>query len=288
MIAADDPFRYDGEDSELPMPGEPGPGEIPMNADASPGSDETSRRDFALTTAGLAAASWATLSSQAVAQQPEPLEPLIRRGDTVLLQGDSITDAGRDRQHADAPNHHLGLGEGYGWLAASQLLVSRPEDGLKFLNRGISGNKVFELAERWQEDCLDLKPDVLSILIGVNDVWHKLSGDYDGTIETYERDYHGLVRRTKDALPNVRLVVCEPFLLRCGRVDDEWIPPFQKCRAAARRVADAAGARFVPFQAMFDIAVRFAPPEHWAEDGIHPSPFGAALMAHNWLATVGA
>jgi lysophospholipase L1-like esterase len=87
-------------------------------------------------------------------------------------------------------------------------------------------------------------------------------------------------------LPKVTLVVCEPFVLRCGAIDERWFPAFDGYRAAARHVAEAAGAVFVPFQTMFDRAVKFVPPEHWAKDGVHPSDFGNSLMAHAWLKAV--
>jgi lysophospholipase L1-like esterase len=249
-------------------------------------SSHSSRRDFVLTSAGLTAAAWAALSSQAFGA-PAGDEPMIQPGDTVLFQGDSITDVGRNRQQGDQPNHQTALGGGYAWMAASQLLVSRPNDNLRIFNRGVSGDKVYQLDERWQEDCLDLKPDVLSILIGVNDVWHMLDGRYDGTLEKYENHYSNLLQRTTESLPEVRLLVCDPYVLRCGVIDDKWFPVIDEYRAAAKRVADGAGAVFVPFQAMFGTAVKFAPPEHWAEDGVHPSPFGHALMAHAWLRAVG-
>jgi lysophospholipase L1-like esterase len=249
------------------------------------------RRNFlktsslALGVVGLAAA-----NSAEAAVGLSPGRNLIRKDSVVLFQGDSITDAGRsrDKEKTSTPNNQPGLGNGYAWLAAAELLVGRPDDGLKIFNRGISGHKVFQLAERWQADCLDLKPDVLSILIGVNDIWHSLDPklNYKGTVEIYERDYHALVERTRKALPKVKLVVCEPFVLRCGAVNDKWFPQFDKYRAAAKRVADKHHATFLPFQAMFDVAVKYAPPEHWAGDGVHPSPAGAALMAHFWLRAV--
>jgi lysophospholipase L1-like esterase len=235
--------------------------------------------------AGLAALS--NLSPAQAAQGAWPASrKLVNKGDVILFQGDSITDAGRSREKAGVANEQPGLGSGYAWLAASDLLVARPKDGLKIYNRGISGNKVFQLADRWQPDCLELKPNVLSILIGVNDIWHKLNGQYDGTIETYERDYRALISRTRQALPKIKFVICEPFVLRCGAVNDKWFPEFDQYRAAAKRVAEASRATFIPFQTMFDEAVKYAPPEHWAKDGVHPSPAGAALMAHFWVRTV--
>jgi lysophospholipase L1-like esterase len=105
---------------------------------------------------------------------------------------------------------------------------------------------------------------------------------YKGTLEIYERDYHALLERTKKALPDVKLIICEPFALRCGTVKDAWFPEFDKYRAAARRVAEKYRTVFVPFQAMFDEAIKYAPPQSWADDGVHPTPAGAAVMAHYW------
>lgn len=264
-----------------------------MNEDLT-GTNELSRRGFLKSSgAALGAASLAslTLANQAAAASwPTSGRNLITRGDVILFQGDSITDAGRsrDKDKMGTPSNQPGLGNGYAWLAAAELLVDRPDDGLKIFNRGISGHKVFQLAERWKGDCLDLKPNVLSILIGVNDIWHSLDPKlgYKGTVEVYEQDFRALLERTKQALPNVKLVICEPFVLRCGAVNDKWFPEFDQYRAASKRVAETQRATFVPFQTMFDEAIKYAPPEHWAGDGVHPSPAGASLMAYFWLKAV--
>ncbi len=264
-----------------------------MNADQPiDATSSLSRRGFvqsAAVAAAIAASSTAvaqTVTPHIIAQDEEAPLAFIRPGDVVLFQGDSITDAGRKRD--DNANSQPALGNGYAWLAAASLLLDRAADNLMIYNRGVSGNKVYQLDERWDADCLALKPNVVSILIGVNDIWHMLNGHYDGTIEKYETDYAALLERTKQALPEVRLVVCEPFVLRCGAVTDKWFPEFDGYRASARKVADAAGATFVPFQTMFDAAVKVATPERWAHDGVHPSPDGAAFMAHQWLKSVGA
>jgi len=260
-----------------------------MSESESHRSDSPNRREFVLAGAGLSAAGFAALAAidAVAAENAAPsFKSLIGPGQTILFQGDSITDAGRKKNDSMA-NSQPALGSGYAWLAASQLLVDRPSDQLKIFNRGISGNKVYQLAERWQADCLDLKPDVLSILIGVNDFWHKIKHGYKGTLEKYETDFRALVKRTKDALPNVKLIVCEPFVLKIGSVDDSWFPEFDGYRAAAQHVAEEAGATFVPYQAMFDLAVKIAPPERWAADGVHPTSEGAALMAHWWLKSAG-
>ncbi|HOV78189.1 MAG TPA: SGNH/GDSL hydrolase family protein, partial [Sedimentisphaerales bacterium] len=144
----------------------------------------------------------------------------------------------------------------------------------------------FQLAERWDKDCISLKPNLVSILIGVNDIWHKLNGQYNGTIEIYEKDYRALLARTKKELPGVKLVVCEPFVLRTGAVNEKWFPDFDGYRAAAKKLATEFGAVFVPFQSAFDEAVKKAPPAHWAGDGVHPTMAGAYLMGRTWLAAV--
>ncbi len=211
---------------------------------------------------------------------------IIQKGDTVLFQGDSITDAGRDRNKQGNPNDAKALGRGYTYSVATQLLADRAADELNIFNTGISGNKVYQLAERWDKDCLDFKPDVLSILIGVNDIWHSRQGNYDGTVEKYETDYRALLKRTVTTLPDVKLVICEPFVLRCGAVEDNWFPEFDAYRAAAAKLSKEFGTLFVPFQSMFDEAAKTAAPTHWLGDGVHPTMAGAYAMAQEWLRVV--
>lgn len=211
----------------------------------------------------------------------------LKHNATILLQGDSITDAGRKRDRQLA-NDIGSLGIGYANMIAAGMLGYHPTLALQCHNRGISGNKVPDLAARWDEDTLDLNPDVLSILIGVNDVWHTFDGKYDGNAEKYETGYTALLERTRSALPETMFVICEPFVLRCGVVKDSWLAEIEAHRAAAKRVADAAGATWVPFQSMFDNAITDdTPPEYWARDGVHPSMAGHALMARTWIDATG-
>jgi len=258
------------------------------NHDAT-GTASTRRAFLGKTAAALTAST--LLSSAGCSSTTKRLSDLarpgfIRKGNVVLLQGDSITDAGRNRAREDNANDKSALGSGYAFLIAAQLLAAQRDPELKIYSRGISGHKVFQLAERWDKDCLALKPNVVSILIGVNDIWHKLNGRYDGTIEIYERDYRALLQRTRQQLPEVKLVVCEPFVLRCGAVNEKWFPDFDGYRAAAKKVAEAFDAVFVPFQSMFDEACKDAPPAYWAGDGVHPTIAGAQLMAQTWIDTV--
>jgi len=210
----------------------------------------------------------------------------LEKNNVILFQGDSITDAGRNKQN-ESFNNPSSLGSGYAFLATAALLESFPSLNLKVYNRGISGNKVFQLAERWDKDCLDLKPDVLSILIGVNDIWHTLNGQYNGTVEKYRNDYIALLERTMAALPSVKLIICEPFAVPGVKaVDDRWYPEFYEYQKSAREIAERFGAIFVPFQKVFDEAQNRAPGSYWTGDGVHPSLPGAQLMAKAWLKTV--
>jgi len=212
---------------------------------------------------------------------------LIQSGDTVLFQGDSITDAGRVRDN-ESVNDMSALGKGYAKMAAAQLLADRPGDGLRFHNRGISGNRVVDLYARWKVDALNLKPDVISILIGVNDTWHHFMYDNGVEVPRYERFYRDLLAWTREALPDVKLVLCEPFFLRCGVVTEAWHVEIEARQKIVRTLADEFDARFVGFQKMFDQAATEAPPDYWARDGVHPTPPGHHRMAQLWLSVVNA
>lgn len=205
---------------------------------------------------------------------------------TILFQGDSITDAGRDRKRQVA-NDPRSLGRGYPFLVGSSLLMEHPDVEFRIHNRGISGNKVPDLKKRWKADCYDVKPDIVSILVGVNDMWHKLNGRYNGTVQDYEKGYHDLLIETQAQLPKAKIVVCEPFALRCGAVNDAWFPEFDQRREVANQLASDLGLTLVKFQSMFDNALKKAPANYWAGDGVHPSMAGHALMAKTWRETVG-
>jgi lysophospholipase L1-like esterase len=232
--------------------------------------------------AGVPLLSGATLADDRF----KKVDQFFSEGDVILFQGDSITDAGRNKEH-ELPNAAGSFGTGYALLTASWLLEELAQKELTIYNRGISGNKVFQLAERWEKDCLALEPDVLSILIGVNDYWHMRNGRYDGTPEVYEKDYRALLQRTKSSLPAIRLVICQPFILPGTReVDESWLKPFHAYQEIAARLCKEFGAVWVPFQDSFTQAVQCAPATYWTEDGVHPSMAGAQLMAETWLKAV--
>lgn len=205
----------------------------------------------------------------------------------ILFQGDSITDAGRDRS-SNLPNDAAAMGRGYAFLAMCRLLADSAGRALEIYNRGISGDKVTDLEARWQRDCIELEPDCVSILIGINDLWHKLDGNWAGTPSDYARDYERLLSRTREALPEVQLLIGEPFVLRAGVVDDRWYDELNERRAITQALAEKYGARWIAYQALFDRAVAGGTqPSYWAEDGVHPTPAGHFLMAQAWLAALG-
>jgi lysophospholipase L1-like esterase len=216
----------------------------------------------------------------------KPKKLSLKRDNVILFQGDSITDARRKRDDKEF-NSPAALGTGYAFMAASELLLLNPDKNLKIYNKGISGNKVYQLAERWDADCLDLQPDVLSILIGVNDFWHTLTNNYTGTVQTYEADLRKLLDRTRQKLPDVKLVMGEPFAVTgIKAVDATWFPAFTAYQQAARAIAAAYGAVLIPYQSIFDKAQQAAPGVYWTYDGVHPSLAGARLMAQAWVETI--
>jgi len=247
------------------------------------------RRFFKNASIGAAAIAGVPLLTNACADQVKEissLEHFFHEGDVLLFQGDSITDAGREKTK-ELPNEAKSFGVGYAQAIATRLLSDLPEKKLSIYNRGISGNKVFQLAERWQKDCLDLKPDVLSILIGVNDYWHTRNKNYEGTPEVYEMDFRTLLDQTKTTFPDLKLIICEPFILAETRaVDESWLEAFKPYQEAAAKIAQEFNAIWVPFQSAFTKATELAPATYWTADGVHPSMAGAGLMAKTWLESI--
>ena len=203
---------------------------------------------------------------------------LIQPGQKIIFQGDSITDAGRNREDV------AGLGGGYAMMVAAQMQALYPELGLTFLNKGISGNRAADLAGRWQEDCLDLKPDWVSILIGVNDCWRRYDSNDATSAEVFEKHYRNILERSKTQ--GIGIIICEPFLLPCPPDRIAWREDLDPKIHVARNLAREFGARFVPFDGIFAAKSLLQPPAFWAADGVHPTLAGHALMASEWIKSV--
>ncbi len=243
-----------------------------------------SRRGFirSATLTGIAAYCLPQIETFA-AIQSEPAKTKLKQGAVILFQGDSITDGNRGRN--TDPNHIMG--HGYAFSIASRVGADYPEKRYQFYNRGISGNKITDLADRWQTDTLDLKPDVLSILVGINDSNSViLKRDPVVTIEKYEKTYEKLLEQTKSVFPDILFVLCEPFILKVGRIKENWNEyhsDIVQRQAKVRKLAEKYNAVFVGFQEVFDKACEKVPCDYWIWDGVHPTVPGHESMAREWL-----
>jgi len=207
----------------------------------------------------------------------------VQPDDVILFQGDSITDAWRKYDNPN-PNDPEALGRGYAMIAAAGLLNRFADRNIKVHNRGISGNRVPDLIERWQTDTIDLQPNILSILIGVNDFWRTKDSGAENTPEQYKAQYRMLMEQTLEKLPDVKLIICEPFAVNnVNYVTDDWYPEFPKYQEAAKEIATEFDTLFLPYQSVFDKAEERASGSFWTTDGVHTSVAGAHLMAESWL-----
>jgi lysophospholipase L1-like esterase len=202
-----------------------------------------------------------------------------------LFQGDSITDGNRGRNND--PNHIMG--HGFAFSIASRVGARYPEKALTFYNRGISGNTLADLQSRWEKDTLALKPDVLSILVGVNDTELALKKPDAAAADQYEQGYRSLLNQTKAQLPACLLVLCEPFIAPVGRVKEkwpEWQAEIKKRQEVVQRLSKEFQTVFVPLQKVFQEAATRASADYWVWDGIHPTVAGHELITQEWLKQV--
>ena len=198
---------------------------------------------------------------------------------TILFQGDSITDAGRSR------NTDRLVGMGYPILVKGELELDYPNQYV-VLNRGISGDRVVDLYARVKADILNLKPDILSILIGVNDVWHEIDHLNGVPADKYFKVYSMLIEEIKEALPDVKILILEPFVLKASATEERW-EEFRtevEMRAQkAKEIAEKYDLVFVPLQDKFDEATKLAPADYWLRDGVHPTTAGHELIKREWM-----
>ncbi|PTN09749.1 SGNH/GDSL hydrolase family protein [Mangrovibacterium marinum] len=234
------------------------------------------------TIAGVGTAGLATACANS-SRKPEKPE---RENLTFLFQGDSITDGNRGR--TDDPNHILG--HGYCFAVSSRIGADFPEAGFQFINRGISGNTVTDLSNRWQADALDLKPDVLSLLVGINDVNALVEGSEAAIdLETFEATYRALLSQCRAQNPELLIVLGLPFFFASGwRKDfyEQWHPLTLQRAEVVKRIAADFDAVLVDYPRVFDEAQQRAPIDYWIWDGVHPTVFGHELMAREWIKQV--
>lgn len=204
----------------------------------------------------------------------------------ILFQGDSITDCSRSR---DINIDHAG--HGYAQFVKGALGAKAPGE-YSFINRGVSGNRIVDVYARIKADIINLKPDYMSILIGINDIWHEI-GSHNGVApEKFEKIYCMIIEEIKEALPDIKIMILGDFVVE-GRAtcDTEDVPDrFARFKegaklnaAAAKRVAEKYGLTYVPLQEVFDKACEKAEPAYWTADGVHPTAMGHELIKEEWL-----
>lgn len=197
---------------------------------------------------------------------------------TLLFIGDSITDVGRSR---DDDSY---LGNGYVNLLSAQLRCAYPQADLHIYNRGISGNRAIDLRVRWQQDCIALKPDFLTIFIGINDTWRRYDSNDPTSCADFERDYRAILVETV-AKTSAKLILMEPFVLPTPSDRIAWREDLDPKIQVVRRLAAEFQACLLPLDGIFASASMTGGPAYWAADGVHPTPAGHALIANTWMQT---
>lgn len=212
--------------------------------------------------------------------------PMFKANQVILFQGDSITDGNRGRN--DDPNHILG--HSYAYMIGGKLGNEFAERKPVFYNRGISGDRMSDLYARWNEDAISLNPDVISILIGVNDIWREMNDEPSGVTDRFARAYRHVLEETREVLPQTKLILCEPFILRTGAPAEKWeaweerIIQYQN---VVRQLAEEFNAVHVPLQEAFNKAAQRVDAAFWLWDGVHPTAAGHDLIAKEWLKRIG-
>ena len=198
----------------------------------------------------------------------------------ILFQGDSITDAGRDKR-----NYH-DLGNGYPKYAAEALLAACPDTDFEFINFGISGNRTGQLFDRLYDDAIAFQPDVISILIGINDIWHRYSTSRvlttDAQIET---NYRAILERLKKET-NAKIVILAPYVLD-AETADYLKEDLARILVIIRKLAEEYADAFIPLDVLFDEAMKKQPePLYYSGDGVHPNANGAAFIGRLYAEAV--
>ncbi len=205
----------------------------------------------------------------------------------ILFQGDSITDAHRDRENP------TNMGQGYPAMVNATLGVDHPNE-YTYLNRGISGNRLVDIYARIKWDFINLKPDYASIYVGVNDAWHEIDFQNGMDDDKFERLYGMLLEEVQEACPGIKLMLIAPYVLEgwATKATEEQPDRWQRFQTdvaakatAVRRVAEKYSLPLIELQPIFDAACEKAPAEHWCADGVHPTPAGHGLIQRAWLET---
>ena len=197
----------------------------------------------------------------------------------ILFQGDSITDCGRSRDNDSYK------GCGYANYVTADLNYNFPGE-YETINRAVSGNRIVDLYARIRVDLLNLKPDVLSIHIGINDVWHDVEFNNGVGADKFEKIYDMLLAEVKEELPNIKIILLGAFVTRSSATEEYWNvfePEVRKRIEITKRLAEKYGCAFVDVQEMFDEAIARKPEPFWTREGVHPTEAGHEIMKRAWF-----
>lgn len=220
-------------------------------------------------------------------------------GKRVVFIGDSITDGNwgcvynyrkTSAERSQTDMNHI-YGHSYVLFVASYYQSRWPERNYAFFNRGFSGHSLDDLAARWQEDVIDLKPDILSVLVGTNDVHNWLAGSRETPFDfkAWKDKYRGLLDAARASNPSLKIALCTPFVAKEGSIGGSVDYPLREemvrgLAACVRELCKETGAVCIPFDTMFGKLVEAEPaPACWIWDGIHPTPAGHRKMAELWM-----
>lgn len=199
----------------------------------------------------------------------------------ILFQGDSITAAGRYRLDASD------LGQGYVRLINHTFNTYYPDLAIECINKGVNGNRTLALKLRWKRDCIHLSPDILSLLVGINDTWRRYDLGLTTSAEKFEAHYRYLLERTLEAFPSTKIILMSPFLLPVQDEQYAWFDDLNPKIQIVEKLAKEYHTLYIPLQSIFEANVTSEKPySYWASDGVHPTFYGHGLIAKAWLKTV--
>lgn len=214
------------------------------------------------------------------------MKKYFKDGATVLFQGDSVTDCDRNRSHFCMTMSKYG--NGYPRLFKEMYDILFPNNSVKFVNRGVSGNRVRDLLDRYDEDFKAVKPDFVSIMIGINDTWRGYDSDEFCTPERFEKEYDQLLSKIKADLPDAKIMIVEQFAFTSHPDRLGWNDDLDPKRAITKKLADKYADYFIPmYDIMTDIDKNGFEMSELSADGVHPAPTGHALIASEIMKTLG-
>ena len=204
----------------------------------------------------------------------------LKKNMTILFQGDSITDFYRELDYS------FGIGVGYARDVVANVLINHPELNIKFINKGIGGNRTKDLVARWDEDCINLKPDICTILIGINDTWRRYDENDPTSLEEFIGNYKNILDKCK--ANNIKCLLIEPFVFPSNADWKKWLDEdLTDKQKAVKELAKEYYLDFIPMHSIFMEACKKYEPQYLSSDGVHPNIPGHVILANEILKVFG-